>query len=186
VRHDLPAGMHVLELVGGVGAHDAAARILPLAAALAGSGDRVSVLCDPQVDSIDVLRTGGCELLLTPVDDDPDWTSMRLAATWVAHERVGVLHAHGSAAHVLSVIVGALTGRPCAATVPFDDIPMLDFEAHRLTDGTHLLVGSAGAFDHARAIGVADRRLHRCDGPDGGVSCTVSVLRTLAAAAERA
>jgi hypothetical protein len=182
----VPDGMHVLELVGGVGAHDAAARILPLAAALGRRGDRVSVLCDPQVDGIAALRAGGCELLLTPVDDDPDWTSMRLAATWVTQERVGVLHAHGSAAHVLGVIVAALTGRPCAATVPFDDVPMLDFEAHRLTDGTYLLVGSEGAFDHARAIGVAGRRLHRCDGPDGGVTRTVAVLRTLAAAAERA
>ena len=92
--------------------------------------------------------------------DDPVWQTVQLAAAFVDDEAVDVLHAHLANAHVLGSLVSALTGRACLATIHGRMVPMLDFEAHRMSDAMHMSVVCRAAYGHARAIGVPRERLH--------------------------
>jgi len=148
--------LHVLEIVAAAD-HGAIAR---LADELERAGARVSVLCGDARDTPLAHRAAGRTVLQAALADDPSWATIRLAASWSVSENVDVFHAHGAAAHLVAVLAGALCEVPCVATIPGDEIPMLDLEAHRLGDRAHLCVEGAQAFHHARALGVAPARLH--------------------------
>jgi glycosyltransferase involved in cell wall biosynthesis len=70
---------------------------------------------------------------------------------------------------VLAALVSGLTDRPALATIHGRSVPMLDLEAHRMSDRMHLSVVCRAAYSHARGVGVARERLHLV--PNGVPGC---------------
>jgi glycosyltransferase involved in cell wall biosynthesis len=152
--------VHVLEILGNAIVGGMETFVTRLVHALPAESFRVSALCPFESHVTDALREAGADIIVAPVRDDPVWLTVQLAAAFVEDEAVHVLHAHLANAHVLGSLVSALTGRPCVATIHGRTVPMLDFEAHRMTDAMHMSVVCRAAYGHARAIGVARDRLH--------------------------
>lgn len=152
--------LHVLELLGNAIVGGMETFVTRLVGALPQDAFRVTALCPFEGHVSDALRDAGADVVIAPVRDDPAWLTVQLATAIVHDEAVDVLHAHLANAHVLGALVSALTERPCLATIHGRTVPMLDFEAHRLTDAMHVSVVCRAAYSHARAIGVARDRLH--------------------------
>jgi hypothetical protein len=150
--------LHVLEIVADEAALQAVAHSI---AALEALCVRVSALCGSDAHAALLERGPGRAVLVGELGDDPCWATIRLLATWSRDEGVDVFHAHGSAAHVVGVLAGALCDVSCVAEVDGAEIPMLDLEAHRLGEHAHLHVRQGAALHHARALGLAPARVHR-------------------------
>lgn len=155
-----PAGIHVLEILGNAIVGGMETYVVRLARELARGAFRLSALCPFESRVSDALRDAQADVLIAPVRDDPEWSTIALAAQFVLDHDVDVMHAHLANAHVLGSLVSALTERPCVATIHGRAVPMLDFEAHKMTDGMHMAVVCRAAESHALAIGVARDRLH--------------------------
>ncbi|HWC46949.1 MAG TPA: glycosyltransferase, partial [Casimicrobiaceae bacterium] len=134
--------------------------VVRLVRELARGAFRVSALCPFEGHVSDALRDAQADVVIAPVRDDPEWATIELTAQFVLDHEVDVIHAHLANAHVLGSLVSALTERPCVATIHGRAVPMLDFEAHRMTDGMHMAVVCRAAESHALAIGVARDRVH--------------------------
>lgn len=152
--------LHVLEILGNAIVGGMETFVTRLVQALPAESFRVSALCPFESHVTEALREAGADILIAPVRDDPVWQTVQLAAAFVDDEAVDVLHAHLANAHVLGSLVSALTGRACLATIHGRMVPMLDFEAHRMSDAMHMSVVCRAAYGHARAIGVPRERLH--------------------------
>jgi len=151
--------LHVLEIVGNGIVGGMETYVMRLCAYLEQTGVRVSALCPFEGPLTAALRAKGCHVLIAPVTDDPNWTTLQAAAGYVAREHVDVMHAHLGNAHVLGVLTSSLTGVPCVATIHGRAVSMLDLEAHRLLRRSHMTVVCSSAYRHALALGVAPDRL---------------------------
>ncbi len=152
--------LHVLQLLGNSIVGGMETTVIRLARELPRDAFRMTALCPFESVVTSALRDAGCDVLIGAVRDDPAWPTLQMASTFVQDEGVDVLHAHLSNAHVLGALVSSLTGRPCVATIHGRAIPMLDLEAHRFGDATHLCVVCRVAYSHARALGVSVDNLH--------------------------
>ena len=152
--------VHVLEILGNAIVGGMETYVVRLVRELVRSDFRVSALCPFESHVTDALRAAEADVLVAPVRDDPEWPSIECAAQFVLDHAVDVMHAHLQNAHALGALVAALTARPCLATIHGRAVPMLDFEAHRMSEGMHLSVVCRAAESHALAIGVARDRLH--------------------------
>ena len=153
------APLHVLD----VAAHADTSALLGRIDALERHGVRVSVLCAAAAQAEAVRQGTRRSVLIGALDDDPWWTTIRLAASWSQQERVDVLRAHDSASHVLAVLAGALCECATVALLGSAEVPMLDLEAHRMGDAAYLCAPCEAALAHARAIGVSPARLQLVD-----------------------
>lgn len=152
--------LHVLELLGNAIVGGMETFVTRLVRELPPETFRITALCPFESHVTDALRAAGADVVIAPVCDDPAWLTVQLAAQFVIDEAVDVMHAHLANAHVLGTLVSALTGRPCLATIHGRTVPMLDLEAHRMSDAMHMSVVCRAAYSHARALGVARERLH--------------------------
>jgi glycosyltransferase involved in cell wall biosynthesis len=151
--------LHVLEILGNAIVGGMETYVTRLCGYLQPPAFRVSALCPFEGPATETLRRQGCHVLIAPVTDDPTWSTVQTAVTYVTTEHVDVMHAHLGNAHVLGLLTSALTGVGCVATVHGRSVPMLDLEAHRLLDRMHISVVCQAAYNHARALGIAADRL---------------------------
>jgi glycosyltransferase involved in cell wall biosynthesis len=152
--------LHVLEILGNAIVGGMESYVVRLVRELPRPQFRVTALCPFESHVTQALREAHAEVLIAPIRDDPVWLTIELAAQFVHEHGVDVMHAHLANAHVLGALVCALTDRPCVATIHGRAVPMLDFEAHRMSDNMHMSVVCRAAESHALAIGVARDRLH--------------------------
>jgi len=152
--------IHVLEILGNAIVGGMETCVTRLVRELPRERFRISALCPFESHVAAALRDAGCDVMIAPVRDDPVWLTVQLAAAFVDDCGVDVLHAHLANAHVLGALVSALTERPCLATIHGRTVPMLDLEAHRMSESMHMSVVCRAAYSHALALGVARERLH--------------------------
>lgn len=120
---------------------------------------RVVALCPFESPFTDILRERDVDVVIAPMPEDPSWTAVHLACALIKAHAIDILHAHLANAHVLSGIVGRITGRPVLATIHGRQLTTLDLEAHRTT-GTHLSVVCRQTYFHAMGLGVQPSQLH--------------------------
>jgi len=152
--------IHVLEILGNAIVGGMETFVTRLVAELPRERFRISALCPFESHVTAALRDAGADVLIAPVRDDPIWLTVQLASSFVIDEDVDVVHAHLANAHVLASLVTGLTDRPSLATIHGRSVPMLDLEAHRMSERMHMSVVCRAAYSHARAVGVARERLH--------------------------
>ncbi len=123
--------------------------------------DRFKVICLCPFESpfTAQLRKQGCEVFIAQMNDDPSWYSIQATTMLVRTQGVDVIHAHMANAHLLSGLVGKLTGTPVLSTIHSRTLSLPDLEVHRLTD-TYLSVVSQLAYLQALSVGVKSDRLH--------------------------
>jgi glycosyltransferase involved in cell wall biosynthesis len=158
--HGRDRPLHVLEMLGNAIVGGMETYVVRLVRAWPRSEFRVTALCPFESRVTKALRDADVDVLIAPIRDDPPWPTIELAAQLVVDHDVDVMHAHLANAHVLASLVSSLTGRPCVATIHGRAVPMLDLEAHRMSDAMHLSVVCRAAESHALALGVARDRLH--------------------------
>jgi glycosyltransferase involved in cell wall biosynthesis len=122
--------------------------------------DRFSVtaLCPFESTFTERLRARDIEVLVTPMPDDPPWSSIQMTCAMVKAGAIDLLHAHLPNAHALAGIAGRLTGKPVLATLHGHRVGMLDLEVHR-SAGTHLSVVCRQSYFHALGLGVSAGQL---------------------------
>lgn len=119
----------------------------------------VTVLCPWESRHSEALRQLGVEVLITPIPDEPCWSSIVFAASLVRTRHIDLIHCHLTNAHLMGALVGRLTDTPVLATVHGRELTIGDLEAHRLA-GTQLCVVCRPAHLQALVLGVDAERLH--------------------------
>jgi glycosyltransferase involved in cell wall biosynthesis len=152
--------LHVLEILGNAIVGGMETYVVRLVREWSRSDIHVTALCPFESHVTEALREAGADVLIAPIRDDPPWLTIELAAQFVVDHDVDVMHAHLANAHALASLVSSLTERPGLATIHGRGVPMLDLEAHRMSDAMHMSVVCRAAESHALAIGVARDRLH--------------------------
>ncbi len=163
----MPERLHVLEVVGNAIVGGMESYVERLVERLPRDRFEISALCPFESPFTRKLRAAGCRILIAPVTDDPRWSTLQLAATFVAHYGIQVMHAHLSNAHALACLAGALTGVPALATIHGRALPMLDLEIYRMGQ-TQLSVVCQNAYLHALGLGVREEDVHLIP---NGVDC---------------
>jgi glycosyltransferase involved in cell wall biosynthesis len=119
----------------------------------------VSLMCPFESRMADRWRELGADVIITPMPENPSWTSIQLACSVIKAHGVDVLHAHLPNAHVLAGIAGKLSGKPVVSTIHGRQISTVDLEVHR-TAGTHLSAVCRQTYFHALGLGVQPSQLH--------------------------
>jgi glycosyltransferase involved in cell wall biosynthesis len=119
---------------------------------------RFTALCPFESPYTDRLRALDVEVLVSPMPDDPPWSTIQLAAALVSAGSIDLLHAHMPKAHLLAGIVGRLTGKPVLTTIHARQLSMMDLEVHRAS-GSHMSVVCRQAYFHALGLGVSAGQL---------------------------
>ena len=113
----------------------------------------VTCLCPYESRATDALRRLGCAVHVAPLPDEPVWRGIEYAASLVVDEGIDVIHSHLTNAHLLSGIVGRLTGTPVLATVHGRDVVAADIAMQRMA-GSHLHVVSHATYYQALGAGI--------------------------------
>ena len=100
---------------------------------------RVTCICVAENDISKSLRAIGCNVHVTPINDDPDWQAIQFGTSLMRTESIDVIHAHLPNAHLLAGILSKLTDTPALATVHGRYLSLRDLEVHKITQ-THLSV----------------------------------------------
>ena len=106
------ARVHVLQVVGNAIVGGMESWVLRLVEKLPRERFLVSALCPFEGDLSERLRHLGAEVLITPMPEDPPWTSVQMASSLVRAGGIDLLHAHLPNAHLLAGLAGRLTGKP--------------------------------------------------------------------------
>lgn len=153
-----PGRIHVLEILGNAIVGGMETYVERLVQNLPASQFAVTVLCPFESSFTERLRAHDIEVLITPMPDDPPWSSIQMTCAMVKAGGIDLLHAHLPNAHVLAGIVGRLTGKPVLATLHGHRVGVLDLEVHR-SAGTHLSVVCRQSYFHALGLGVSAGQL---------------------------
>jgi glycosyltransferase involved in cell wall biosynthesis len=153
-----PGRIHVLEVVGNAIAGGMETYVERLVENLPPERFSFTALCPFESPFTERLRARDVEVLVTPMPDDPTWSSIQMACAMVKAGAIDLLHAHLPNAHALAGIVGRLTGRPVLATLHGHRVGVLDLEVHR-SAGTHLSVVCRQSYFHALGLGVTAGQL---------------------------
>lgn len=151
--------IHVLEVIGNAIVGGMEMSVARLIERLPAQRFGVSVLCPFESPYTDRLRGLGAEVYITPMPDDPSWSSIQLACALVKANSVDVLHSHLPNAHLLAGLAGRLAAKPVLATIHGRQLTPLDLEVHRIA-GTHLNVVCKQSYFHALGIGATPGQLH--------------------------
>lgn len=157
-RFDAPR-VRLLEIVGNAIVGGMETYVQRLLERLPRDRFEVTVLCPWESRHSEALRQLGVEVLITPIPDEPCWSSITFAASLVRARGIDLIHCHLTNAHLLGALVGRLTDTPVLATVHGREVTIGDLEAHRLA-GTQLCVVCRPAHFQALALGVDADRLH--------------------------
>ncbi len=153
-----PGRIHVLEVIGNAIVGGMETYVERLVSNLPPERFSVTALCPFESPFTERLRAHDIEVLVTPMPDDPPWSSVQMGCAMVKAGAIDLLHAHLPNAHVLAGIVGRLTGKPVLATLHGHRVGMLDLEVHR-SAGTHLSVVCRQSYFHALGLGVSAGQL---------------------------
>lgn len=151
--------IHVLEVVGNAITGGMETSVARLIERLPAQRFGVSALCPFESPYTDELRALGAEVTITPLFDDPSWSSIQIACALIKANSVDVIHAHLPNAHLLAGLAGRLCGKPVLATIHGRQLSSLDLEVHR-TSGTHIHVVCRQSYFQALGVGVHASQLH--------------------------
>ena len=104
--------VRVLEITGNAIVGGMEKYVERLVASLPADSFEITCVCPFESPFSETLRTLGADVFITPVRDDPAWSSIVSTAALVQARRIDVMHAHLSNAHVLASLVSGLTGVP--------------------------------------------------------------------------
>jgi len=154
-----PTGrIHVLEVVGNAIVGGMETYVERLVEHLPAERFAITALCPFESPFTERLRARDVEVLVTPMPDDPPWSSIQMTCAMIKAGAIDVLHAHLPNAHALAGIAGRLTGKPVLATLHGHRVGVLDLEIHR-NAGTHLSVVCRQSYFHALGLGVSAGQL---------------------------
>ncbi len=153
-----PGRIHVLEVIGNAIVGGMETCVERLVENLPPDRFAITALCPFESPFTERLRARDIEVLVTPMPDDPPWSSIQMTCAMVKAGAIDLLHAHLPNAHVLAGIAGRLTGKPVLATLHGHRIGVLDLEVHR-NAGTHLSVVCRQSYFHALGLGVSAGQL---------------------------
>ncbi|HEY8972604.1 MAG TPA: glycosyltransferase [Burkholderiaceae bacterium] len=154
-----PTGrIHVLEVIGNAIVGGMETYVERLVEHLPPDRFAITALCPFESSFTERLRARDIEVLVTPMPDDPPWSSIQMTCAMIKAGAIDVLHAHLPNAHALAGIAGRLTGKPVLATLHGHRIGVLDLEIHR-NAGTHLSVVCRQSYFHALGLGVSAGQL---------------------------
>jgi glycosyltransferase involved in cell wall biosynthesis len=154
----VPGRIHVLEVIGNAIVGGMETYVERLVENLPPERFAITALCPFESPFTERLRARDIEVLVTPMPDDPPWSSIQMTCAMVKAGAIDLLHAHLPNAHVLAGIAGRLTGKPVLATLHGHRIGVLDLEVHR-NSGTHLSVVCRQSYFHALGLGVSAGQL---------------------------
>ena len=154
----VPGRIHVLEILGNAIVGGMETYVERLVENLPPERFAVTALCPFESPFTERLRARDIEVLVTPMPDDPPWSSIQMTCAMIKAGAIDLLHAHLPNAHVLAGIAGRLTGKPVLATLHGHRIGVLDLEVHR-NAGTHLSVVCRQSYFHALGLGVSAGQL---------------------------
>ena len=146
--------IHVLEILGNAIVGGMETYVERLVENLPADRFAVTALCPFESPFTERLRSRDIEVLVTPMPEDPPWSSIQMTCAMIKSGAIDVLHAHLPNAHALAGIAGRLTGKPVLATLHGHKVGMLDLEVHR-NAGTHLSVVCRQSYFHALGLGVS-------------------------------
>jgi len=150
--------IHVLEILGNAIVGGMETYVERLVENLPADRFAVTALCPFESPFTERLRSRDIEVLVTPMPEDPPWSSIQMTCAMIKSGAIDVLHAHLPNAHALAGIAGRLTGKPVLATLHGHKVGMLDLEVHR-NAGTHLSVVCRQSYFHALGLGVSAGQL---------------------------
>jgi len=153
-----PGRIHVLEVIGNAIVGGMETYVERLVENLPPDRFAITALCPFESPFTERLRSRDVEVLVTPMPDDPPWSSIQMTCALVKAGAIDLLHAHLPNAHVLAGIAGRLTGKPVLATLHGHRVGVLDLEVHR-SAGTHLSVVCRQSYFHALGLGVSAGQL---------------------------
>jgi glycosyltransferase involved in cell wall biosynthesis len=153
-----PGRIHVLQVIGNAIVGGMETYVERLVEHLPRDRFTLTALCPFESPFTERLRARDIEVLVTPMPDDPPWSSIQMTCAMVKAGAIDLLHAHLPNAHVLAGIAGRLTGRPVLATLHGHRVGVLDLEVHR-NAGTHLSVVCRQSYFHALGLGVSAGQL---------------------------
>ena len=153
-----PGRIHVLEVIGNAIVGGMETYVERLVQNLPPERFAVTALCPFESPFTRRLRALDIEVLVTPMPDDPLWSSIQMTCAMVKAGAIDLLHAHLPNAHVLAGIAGRLTAKPVLATLHGHKVGVLDLEVHR-SAGTHLSVVCRQSYFHALGLGVSAGQL---------------------------
>ena len=148
-----PGRIHVLEILGNAIVGGMETYVERLVENLPADRFAITALCPFESPFTERLRSRDIEVLVTPMPEDPPWSSIQMTCAMVKAGGIDLLHAHLPNAHVLAGIAGRLTGKPVLATLHGHRVGVLDLEVHR-SAGTHLSVVCRQSYFHALGLGV--------------------------------
>lgn len=151
--------INVLEIIGNAIVGGMETYVARLIERLPPDRFNVVALCPFDTPFTDKLRELQVEVIVTPMPDDPSWSTIHLACALVKANAIDVIHAHLSNAHTLAGIVGRITGKPVLATIHGRQLNTVDVEVHRAT-GTHMSVVCKYTYFHALGLGINPAQLH--------------------------
>ena len=154
----VPGRIHVLEILGNAIVGGMETYVERLVEGLPPDRFAITALCPFESPFTERLRARDIEVLVTPMPDDPPWSSIQMTCAMIKAGAIDLLHAHLPNAHVLAGIAGRLTGKPVLATLHGHRIGVLDLEVHR-NAGTHLSVVCRQSYFHALGLGVSAGQL---------------------------
>lgn len=150
--------IHVLEILGNAIVGGMETYVERLVEHLPADRFAVTALCPFESPFTERLRSRDIEVLVTPMPEDPPWSSIQMTCAMIKSGAIDVLHAHLPNAHALAGIAGRLTGKPVLATLHGHKVGVLDLEVHR-NAGTHLSVVCRQSYFHALGLGVSAGQL---------------------------
>ena len=154
----VPGRIHVLEILGNAIVGGMETYVERLVENLPPDRFAITALCPFESPFTERLRARDIEVLVTPMPDDPPWSSVQMTCAMIKAGAIDLLHAHLPNAHVLAGIAGRLTGKPVLATLHGHRVGVLDLEVHR-NAGTHLSVVCRQSYFHALGLGVSAGQL---------------------------
>ena len=150
--------IHVLQVLGNAIVGGMESTVLRLIERLPRARFSTTALCPFESRVTEALRALQVEVLIAPITDDPQWSSIQMACALIRARGIDVLHAHLPNAHVLAGLAGRLTGTPVLATIHGRQPSSLDLEVQRCTS-SHLLTVSRPSYFHALGLGVSPAQL---------------------------
>jgi glycosyltransferase involved in cell wall biosynthesis len=159
----LPASgrIHVLEVVGNAIVGGMEKWVEQVIARLPRDRFVVTALCPFESPYTDRLRAHEVEVLVTPMPEDPPWSSIQMTASLIKAGSIDLLHAHLPNAHLLAGLAGKLTSTPVVCTIHGRQVTPIDLELHHLI-GSHLSVVCRQSYFNALGLGVDAAQLS-CD-----------------------
>ena len=147
--------VRVLEITGNAIVGGMEKYVERLVASLPADSFEITCVCPFESPFSETLRTLGADVFITPVRDDPAWSSIVSTAALVQARRIDVMHAHLSNAHVLASLVSGLTGVPVLVTIHGRTLPLIDIEAYRFRHSRFSVV-CQNALLHALSLGISE------------------------------